>query len=170
MYSSHSMSHRVHETQPHASPPFITKRNFRHSCVSSKVPTIFHPTPKGITAIRGGNLIFFFACKTSLLARCIRAWRGERSVFCMYTGRISWLLCVRLHPDPPFPVGLELANLDKTRESKESGKDLLATRTRSHRNSLLPLVYHAFLKLEYLQIPLQDIAYTGREVFLEKIE
>lgn len=93
MYSSHSMSHRVHETQPHASPPFITKRNFRHSCVSSKVPTIFHPTPKGITAIRGGNLIFFFACKTSLLARCIRAWRGERSVFCMLCTRGEFRGC-----------------------------------------------------------------------------
>lgn len=65
-------------------------------------------------------------------------------------------------------MGLESANLDKTRESEESGKDLLATRTKSHGNPLLAST--TVLKLEYLQIPLEDIAYTGREVFLEKIE
>lgn len=79
-------SSKSHETQP----PFITKRNFRHSCVSSKVTDYLPPGSPGYHRNSRRKPHFFFACKTSLLALHTRVERrGKRE------REIGLLLCTR---------------------------------------------------------------------------
>lgn len=167
MYSSHSSPRNA---TPYTSPPFITKRNFRHSCVSSKVTDYLPPDSQGYHRNSRRKPHFFLrnakrSCSPVAYARGEErdrpsvCTRGEFRGCCAYA-------CIRILPhflwDSSRPISIKRGRA-KNREKISSPPGRGATEIPS---SPLPSV----LKLEYLQLPLEDIVYTGREVFLEKIE